>query len=99
MDEAGQNLVKATERCLQEAIALCRPGRYFRDIGAFIQQRAHQLGFKVVPAFIGHGIGSYFHGPPDIFHISKFKNYTSLACIMLPFEIPVVCKSVSCLSS
>ena len=22
----------------------------------------------VVPAFIGHGIGSYFHGPPDIYH-------------------------------
>ena len=21
----------------------------------------------MVPAFTGHGIGSYFHGPPDIF--------------------------------
>ena len=24
--------------------------------------------FSGVPAFTGHGIGSYFHGPPDIYH-------------------------------
>jgi cytochrome c oxidase subunit IV len=33
---------------------------------------ANKTGFQVVPNFIGHGIGSYFHGPPDILHFSKF---------------------------
>ena len=23
----------------------------------------------MIPEFCGHGIGSYFHGPPDIIHI------------------------------
>lgn len=71
MDEEGRNLVTATETCLNEAIKICKPRQYFRNIGAFIEQKAYQLGYNVVPAFIGHGIGCYFHGPPDIFHISK----------------------------
>ena len=33
---------------------------------------ANKNGFNVVPHFIGHGIGTYFHGPPDILHFSKF---------------------------
>jgi methionine aminopeptidase len=33
---------------------------------------ANKNGFQVVPNFIGHGIGRYFHGPPDILHFSKF---------------------------
>ncbi|XP_018570426.1 methionine aminopeptidase 1D, mitochondrial isoform X2 [Anoplophora glabripennis] len=71
VDSEGKELVRATEICLNEAIEICKPGQYFRAIGAFIEGRAHQLGFRVVPAFIGHGIGHYFHGPPDIYH---FKN-------------------------
>ncbi|GAA6070497.1 methionine aminopeptidase 1D, mitochondrial isoform X1, partial [Tachysurus ichikawai] len=29
---------------------------------------AHSNGFCVCPYFIGHGIGSYFHGHPEIWH-------------------------------
>ncbi|TSK17963.1 Methionine aminopeptidase 1D, mitochondrial [Bagarius yarrelli] len=29
---------------------------------------AHSNGFCVCPNFIGHGIGSYFHGHPEIWH-------------------------------
>lgn len=71
VDEIGRSLVTATEICLNEAIQLCKPGVQFKEIGGFVQYRANQLGYQVVPAFTGHGIGSYFHGPPDIFHISK----------------------------
>ncbi|CAH0550045.1 unnamed protein product, partial [Brassicogethes aeneus] len=69
VDDVGKNLVEATEICLHEGIEICKPGAYFRQIGAQIQQRASQLGFNVIPAFIGHGIGRYFHGPPDIYHM------------------------------
>ena len=37
-------------------------------IGAAIEKLAKQMGYQVVPAFTGHGIGTYFHGPPDIYH-------------------------------
>ncbi|XP_062972466.1 methionine aminopeptidase 1D, mitochondrial isoform X3 [Elgaria multicarinata webbii] len=29
---------------------------------------AHQNDFRVCPYFVGHGIGSYFHGHPEIWH-------------------------------
>lgn len=36
--------------------------------GHVIETVARREGFSVIPAFAGHGIGTYFHGPPDIFH-------------------------------
>lgn len=64
----------STEICLNEAIEICKPGRKFRDIGELIEHRASQFGFNVIPVFAGHGIGYYFHGPPDIFHASKLMS-------------------------
>ncbi|EFX75655.1 hypothetical protein DAPPUDRAFT_322965 [Daphnia pulex] len=39
---------------------------------AVIDACARKHGFRVVSAFTGHGIGSYFHGAPDIYH---FRNH------------------------
>lgn len=64
--------MKATEQCLYEAIATCMPGTPFRAIGNLIDYRARKLGYQVVPSLIGHGIGAYFHGPPDIYHCGKY---------------------------
>lgn len=63
--------MKATETCLEEAIRICKPGTYFRDIGYVIEEKAAELRYTVIPSFLGHGIGHYFHGPPEIYHISK----------------------------
>ncbi|XP_060536711.1 methionine aminopeptidase 1D, mitochondrial [Cylas formicarius] len=71
VDYQGKKLVEATETCLNTAIGICKSGEYFRSIGACIEEKAGDLGFQVIPAFIGHGIGDYFHGPPDIYHISN----------------------------
>ena len=35
--------------------------------GGAIQKYVNGRGYKVIPAFTGHGIGDYFHGPPDIY--------------------------------
>ena len=37
--------------------------------------------FKPVPAFTGHGIGSYFHGPPGR-HLVFFQRLNPLACVV-----------------
>ncbi|KRT81599.1 Peptidase [Oryctes borbonicus] len=71
VDELGRELTKATDICLHEGILVCKPGVPFREIGKRISIKAKQLGFTVVPCFIGHGIGSYFHGPPDIYHFEN----------------------------
>lgn len=41
---------------------------------------ARKAGFTVVPCFTGHGIGSYFHGPPDIYHCCKYQKRKRLVC-------------------
>ncbi|KAJ8282439.1 hypothetical protein COCON_G00049580 [Conger conger] len=68
VDEQGRRLVEAARRCRDEAIATCGPGAPLCIIGNTISQIADSYGFQVCPYFIGHGIGSYFHGHPEIWH-------------------------------
>jgi len=67
VDKAGQELVKVAREALYVGIEQCGPDRLFNGIGAAIQSYVHQQGFRVIPAFTGHGIGTFFHGPPDIY--------------------------------
>ncbi|XP_046478830.1 methionine aminopeptidase 1D, mitochondrial [Neodiprion pinetum] len=71
VDEEARQLIDATETCLSKAISICKPNENFSSIGQIIEETAQKHGFGIVPAFAGHGIGNYFHGPPDICH---FKN-------------------------
>ncbi|KAM3967632.1 methionine aminopeptidase 1D, mitochondrial [Aphomia sociella] len=68
VDDRGLQLVAVTEECLGIAIKSCGPNVPFGEIGATIYQHAKRKGLTVLPAFLGHGIGQYFHGPPDIYH-------------------------------
>ncbi|ALC39276.1 CG5188 [Drosophila busckii] len=68
VDESGRFLVDATRDCLDKCIALCGPDVPFNEIGNYIQKFCQQHKLDTVAAFIGHGIGSYFHGPPEIYH-------------------------------
>ncbi|XP_059051265.1 methionine aminopeptidase 1D, mitochondrial isoform X1 [Achroia grisella] len=68
VDDPGKQLIAVTEECLEIAIKSCGPNVPFTEIGASICQHAKKSGFTVLPAFLGHGIGQYFHGPPDIYH-------------------------------
>ncbi|KAM7354225.1 methionine aminopeptidase 1D, mitochondrial [Cochliomyia hominivorax] len=71
VDERGLYLVQKTEECLLDCISLCKPNVEFNNIGKYIHKFCKESGLNTIPAFIGHGIGSYFHGPPEILH---FKN-------------------------
>lgn len=46
-------------------------------LGRVIQEIADKHGFSSIRAMAGHGIGAYFHGPPDIYHFRKieFKHF------------------------
>jgi methionyl aminopeptidase len=68
VDPESRRLVKVTEECLEHAIAAVRPGAPISDIGQAIETHAHAAGFHVVRAFVGHGIGEVFHGPPQVPH-------------------------------
>ncbi|XP_047357571.1 methionine aminopeptidase 1D, mitochondrial [Vespa velutina] len=69
-DAEGKKLIQVTELCLQSAIKICKPNEKFCSIGNIVEEIANKHGYNVIPAFAGHGIGTYFHGPPDILHFA-----------------------------
>lgn len=44
VDEDSKKLVKVSHDCLAKAIAMCKPGVRFRDIGEVITKHAHANG-------------------------------------------------------
>jgi methionyl aminopeptidase len=78
VDEQSRRLVEVTRECLDLGIAAVRPGRRVRDIGRAIQDHAESLGYGVVRAFVGHGIGRSFHSDPQVFHYDNPAARTEL---------------------
>lgn len=64
----GQHLVQSSELALANAIQVCGPNQPFKLIGKTISKIAKKRRLSIVNAFVGHGIGSYFHGPPEVLH-------------------------------
>ncbi len=59
-------LVETTERALEAAIEVIRPGGRLSDIGHAIESVADQAGLGVVREYGGHGIGRAMHEDPFI---------------------------------
>lgn len=71
VDPEVVRLVDVTYQCMRAGIAAVRPGGHIGDIGAVIQELAHDHGFSVVEEYCGHGIGREFHEEPQIVHVGK----------------------------
>lgn len=89
-DERGRFLCDVTERCLNAGIAVCAPGVPMRAIGCTIARVARQSGVSVVPAFVGHGIGRYFHGAPQVLHYYNAEQGEPMAEGMVFTVEPVI---------
>ncbi len=68
VDEASRRLVLATREALANAIAAIGPGVNLNEAGKAIEAVADLNGFGVVREFVGHGIGTEFHGAPQVPH-------------------------------
>jgi methionyl aminopeptidase len=64
----AERLIKSTQECMYIGIEQVKPGGHFGDIGAAIQQCAESKRFSVVREYCGHGIGTIFHGSPNVLH-------------------------------
>ena len=69
VDEASRTLVQVTYDAWQAAIAFCKPGRAYKDIGAVIEDYITPYGYQSVKQFCGHGIGRLFHTSPNVLHV------------------------------
>mmetsp|Transcript_351 Transcript_351/g.593 ORF Transcript_351/g.593 Transcript_351/m.593 type:complete len:409 (-) Transcript_351:39-1265(-) len=72
-DEDGKKLVKTAFECLQNALAMVKPGTLYRDLGTKIHKTATAQGCSVNRTYCGHGIGSLFHTAPNVPHYHKNK--------------------------
>ncbi|KAJ7084018.1 peptidase M24, structural domain-containing protein, partial [Mycena belliarum] len=79
IDDESAKLLRVTRECLDKAIALCKPGTLFRDLGKVMRVRPHEPharanGCSAVRTYTGHGINTHFHTEPlNVPHYAKNK--------------------------
>lgn len=66
IDPVDARLIDAADRSLTAAIEQMVVGNRLGDIGSAVQQVVEAAGFGVVREYVGHGIGTAMHEPPDV---------------------------------
>ncbi|ROW14169.1 hypothetical protein VPNG_04292 [Cytospora leucostoma] len=66
-------VVETARECLELAIKEVKPGTLFREFGNIIEKHAKANNCSVIRTYVGHGINSTFHCPPNIPHYAKNK--------------------------
>ena len=74
----AERLVRVSQECLYLGIKAVRPGAQLGDLGHAIQTHAEGNRFSVVREYCGHGIGTFFHGEPQVLHYGKPGTGTEL---------------------
>ncbi|MCC5952161.1 MAG: type I methionyl aminopeptidase [Acidimicrobiia bacterium] len=66
LDPTSARLVEVADAALAAGIATLVPGGRVGDYGAAVAATVHGAGFSVLADYVGHGIGTAMHEPPDI---------------------------------
>jgi methionyl aminopeptidase len=84
-------LTITTYKALKAAIAICRPGVKYSEIGGAIEDVIKPKGYASVREFCGHGIGRTFHTTPNVLHY-KNKQRSGVMAVGHTFTIePMIC--------
>lgn len=62
----AQRLIDVTRQSFFEGIRYARQGQRLQDISTAVQAYAEGNGFSIVREYVGHGVGSKMHEPPEI---------------------------------
>jgi methionyl aminopeptidase len=71
IDAEAQRLVDVTRAALDAGIAELVAGARLGDLGAAVQATVEAGGFSVVRDYVGHGIGTAMHEPPDVPNLGR----------------------------
>jgi len=66
IDHEKDMLLKVTRESLMHGIAQVTVGNRVGDISKAVQEYVERYGFSVVRQFVGHGIGTALHEPPEV---------------------------------
>lgn len=72
-DPESVRVVETARECLDQAIAMVKPGCLFREFGNTIEKHAKSKNCSVVRQYVGHGVNQLFHCSPNIPHYAKNK--------------------------
>ena len=62
----SERLIKVTRECFYEGIKFARVVYRVSDISGAIQRYAEKNGYSVVKEYVGHGVGTKMHEPPEV---------------------------------
>ena len=89
-DEAIR-LIQVTQQSFWEGIRNARKGCRVSDIGHAVQTYVESNGFSVVRDFVGHGVGSKLHEPPEVRNFGPAGHGPRLQPGMTIAVEPMVC--------
>jgi methionyl aminopeptidase len=72
-------LVHCAYECMMNAIAIVKPGVFYREVGNVITERATRSNCSVVRTYCGHGVADKFHCAPTIPHYANNKGVGTMA--------------------
>ncbi|MEW6429614.1 MAG: type I methionyl aminopeptidase [Thermodesulfobacteriota bacterium] len=90
VNEGRRRLMAVTEQALEKAIEQVQVGKRINDIASAVQHHVESNGFSVVRQFVGHGIGSQLHEPPEIPNYARRESTTRLVPGMVLAIEPMV---------
>ncbi|MBN2622251.1 MAG: type I methionyl aminopeptidase [Acidimicrobiales bacterium] len=71
IDAESRRLIDVTRAALDAGIVELVSGSRLGDLGAAVQGTIERAGFSVVREYVGHGIGTAMHEPPDVPNFGK----------------------------
>ena len=66
-----QQLMDVCEEALWRGLAAARLGGRVSDIGAAVEAYVRPMGYGIVEEYVGHGIGTALHQPPNVPNFGK----------------------------
>ena len=92
VSEEALRLIEVTEQSFWEGIKYARAGQRVSDISHAVQQYVESHGFSVVRDFVGHGVGTKLHEPPEVPNFGPAGHGPRLQPGMTIAVEPMVCQ-------
>lgn len=86
ISEEKKRVIDTSYECLMRSIAICKPGIKIFEIGNIIEEHAAKNHCSVVNQFVGHGVGVFFHEPPQIPHNYNNSQITLISGMTFTIE-------------
>ncbi|KAL0489424.1 methionine aminopeptidase, mitochondrial [Acrasis kona] len=83
-----KDLLHVAQECVNVGISVCGPNKSFDVVGKAINKyiKSKKLKYFIPEEFVGHGIGSYFHGFPQIIHTETNEMNETFTGLLKPSD-------------